>query len=375
MLSYDEARAALAGEKLPCAFVDLDAFDRNVDAASRDSCVRAARRCASRRNRVRVTSLVRRVLAERRNARAHVLRRRRSGDARERGASTICSIAYPTLQPAKLDDARRAHARRTRREPRRSTPKKPRHAMDRAGSARDVKLRAVLCLDMALEKVGGRVHLGVRRSPLRTPEQTLALARRIRDMRGVTAARHPRATKRKSRGWATTARSSRAPTAIKRWIRHASERDVRARRVADRGRAEEATASTSRSSTAEARARSTRPRPRPASRKSPSAVGSSSRISSITTARRTCASSSRPRSSRSRSCAARRRQSSRAAAAVMSRRARAAPTKRRCRSCREAFASCRWRWRAKCRRRIDIDDLGKTARARRSRRLPSRESG
>jgi D-serine deaminase-like pyridoxal phosphate-dependent protein len=30
-LTYDEVRHALAGERRPCAFVDLDAFDRNLN--------------------------------------------------------------------------------------------------------------------------------------------------------------------------------------------------------------------------------------------------------------------------------------------------------------------------------------------------------
>ena len=41
--------------------------------------------------------------------------------------------------------------------------------------------RAVICVDMALEMFGGRVHAGVRRSPLHTPDDVVRIARRIRD--------------------------------------------------------------------------------------------------------------------------------------------------------------------------------------------------
>ena len=104
-------------------------------------------------------------------------------------------------------------------------------AMDRAGSARGVKLRAVICLDMALEKVGGRVHLGVRRSPLRTAEQTLALARKIRDKRGVVV-HGILAYEAQVAGMGDDSPfEPRVNAVVKRWIRSASQTDVKSRRV------------------------------------------------------------------------------------------------------------------------------------------------
>lgn len=46
-------------------------------------------------------------------------------------------------------------------------------------------LELALCVDMSLELAGGRVHLGVRRSPLRTANEVVALARKIADTRGT----------------------------------------------------------------------------------------------------------------------------------------------------------------------------------------------
>lgn len=228
MLSYDEARAALAGEKLPCAFVDLDAFDRNVDRhlailRPRGTPLRVATKS------LRVTSLVRRVLQKEGTRGLMCFDVDEAVMLAKEGFDDLL-IAYPTLQPAKLD-ALAELTKNGRDVSLAIDSEEAARAMDRAGSARDVKLRAVLCLDMALEKVGGRVHLGVRRSPLRTPEQTLALARRIRDMRGVTV-HGILGYEAQVAGMGDDSPFEPRTNRIKRWIRHASERDVRARRVA-----------------------------------------------------------------------------------------------------------------------------------------------
>jgi len=104
-------------------------------------------------------------------------------------------------------------------------------AMDRAGAERGVKLRAVICLDMALEKVGGRVHLGVRRSPLRTAEQTLELARKIREKRGVVVHGILGYEAQVAGMGDDSPFESRVNAIAKRWIRSASQSDVKSRRA------------------------------------------------------------------------------------------------------------------------------------------------
>lgn len=134
-------------------------------------------------------------------------------------------VAYPTLQPEKL-----ATLARLTKEGRNVSlaidSLEAADAMAHAGGS--MRLRAVICLDMALEKMGGRVHLGVRRSPLRTAEQTLAFARAIRDkveVHGLLAYEAQVA------GMGDDSPFQPSQNRIKKWIRKASARDVRSRRV------------------------------------------------------------------------------------------------------------------------------------------------
>jgi D-serine deaminase-like pyridoxal phosphate-dependent protein len=139
-------------------------------------------------------------------------------------------VAYPTLQPKKLDALAELTAG-GRNVSLAIDSEEAADAMDRAGTARDVKLRAVICLDMALEKMGGRVHLGVRRSPLRTAEQTLELARKIRDKRGVVV-HGLLAYEAQVAGMGDDSPfEPRVNAVVKRWIRSASQTDVKSRRV------------------------------------------------------------------------------------------------------------------------------------------------
>lgn len=227
-LTYDEVRAALEGEKLPCAFVDLDAFDRNLERhlailRPRGTPMRLATKS------VRVPALIRRVLQ---HEGVHGLMCFDVDEAvalAKEGHDDLL-IAYPTLQPKKLDALAELTAS-GRNVSLAIDSEEAADAMDRAGTARDVKLRAVICLDMALEKMGGRVHLGVRRSPLRSAEQTLELARKIRDKRGVVV-HGILAYEAQVAGMGDDSPFEPGVNAVvKRWIRSASQVDVKSRRV------------------------------------------------------------------------------------------------------------------------------------------------
>ena len=227
-LTYEEIRNALDGTKLPCAFVDLDAFDRNLERhlailRPRGTPLRLATKS------VRVPALIRRALSR------EGVRGLMCFDVDEAAALAgegldDLLVAYPTLQPDKLATlAELAHAGKNVSLA--IDSEEAAAAMDRAGSARGTTLRAVLCLDMALEKLGGRVHLGVRRSPLRTPEETLALARSIRDKRGVVL-HGLLAYEAQVAGMGDDSPFQRSQNRVKRWIRRASVVDVAARRAA-----------------------------------------------------------------------------------------------------------------------------------------------
>jgi D-serine deaminase-like pyridoxal phosphate-dependent protein len=168
--------AVARGQRLPSALVDLDAFDRNVRyVAARAAGTGKTIRVHSKS--VRCTALLRRALD--------------LGGAAFRGVMTMTVeeaahlaaaglddllVAYPSAQPADaallaeltrrglqvalmVDDA--AHL----------------DLLERAGRDADVAVGACLDLDVAWRPVGSRVHLGVRRSPLRSPDDVLRLAR------------------------------------------------------------------------------------------------------------------------------------------------------------------------------------------------------
>ncbi len=227
-LTDEEMRSALEGEKLPCVVVDLDAFDRNLGRhlailKPRGTPMRLATKS------VRVPALIRRVLQ---HDGVHGLMCFDVDEAvalAKEGHDDLL-VAYPTLQAKKLEALAELTAN-GRTVSLAIDSEEAADAMDRAGTARDVKLRAVICLDMALERMGGRVHLGVRRSPLRTAEQTLELARKIRDRRGVVV-HGLLGYEAQVAGMGDDSPFEPGVNAVvKRWIRSASQTDVKSRRV------------------------------------------------------------------------------------------------------------------------------------------------
>ncbi|MGZ3428320.1 MAG: amino acid deaminase/aldolase, partial [Polyangia bacterium] len=126
-------RRALSGETLPAAFVDLDAFDANVDR------LLAPARAAQKRVRVASKSLRCPALVGRVAAR---------GDGVVDGVMT-----YSAGETAYL-------------------------AGEGAARAAGTRVPVVIDVDMSWRPFGG-LHVGVRRSPLRAPADVVALAQRI----------------------------------------------------------------------------------------------------------------------------------------------------------------------------------------------------
>lgn len=226
-LGYEQIRAAIDGEKLPCAVVDLDAFDRNLE---RQLAILRPRKTPMRlaTKSVRVPALIRRVL-QKDGVRGLMCFDVDEAAALSKEGFDDLLVAYPTLQPDKLATlAALSHGGKNVSLA--IDSEEAAAAMDRAGLARGTKLRAVLCLDMALEKVGGRVHLGVRRSPLRTPDQVLSLARSVRDKHGVVL-HGILAYEAQVAGMGDDSPFEPRLNAVKAWIRRASAADVKERRV------------------------------------------------------------------------------------------------------------------------------------------------
>lgn len=182
--AYEGWRALLDGRRLPAALIDLAALEANVDRlggaiAGSGKTLRVASKS------VRHTGLLRRILA-------------RGGDAfrglmcysAEEAAFLAADgfddllVAYPTVQREALAALAGVAARG-------GTVWcvvdciEHLQALDAAGRAAGCAQSAVLEVDVSLRRLGGRVHLGVRRSPLRDARDAVALARAGRDLPGV----------------------------------------------------------------------------------------------------------------------------------------------------------------------------------------------
>lgn len=176
--TYARLKRAIAGEPLPTAVVDLDAFDAN--AARLFEPVRASGktlRIATKS--LRCLSLVRRVLA----AHAPVARGLMTYTATEtaflagEGFDDLL-LAYPTVQAR--DTALLAElAKRGANVATVVDDVEHLEALDAAGRAAGARVRVVVEADLAYRAAGGLVHLGVRRSPLHTPEDVVAFAEKV----------------------------------------------------------------------------------------------------------------------------------------------------------------------------------------------------
>jgi D-serine deaminase-like pyridoxal phosphate-dependent protein len=228
-LSYDEVRSALAGEKLPCAFVDLDAFDRNL---ARHLAILKPRKTPMRlaTKSVRVPSLIARAMQQEGTRGLMCFDVDEAAMLAKEGHDDML-VAYPTLQSSKLATLA-ALTKDGRNVSLAIDSEEAADAMNRAGQENGAKLRAVLCLDMSLEKAGGRVHLGVRRSPLHSAEATLALARKIRDTKKGVVVHGILAYEAQVAGMGDDSPFEARTNFVKRWIRSASVEEINERRPA-----------------------------------------------------------------------------------------------------------------------------------------------
>lgn len=176
---YRRLARAIAEEPLPAALVDLEAFDANAAAVlARVAGAGVTLRLATKS--LRVPALLRRVMA--------------LGGERVRGLMTFSAretawlaeagfddllLAYPVARP---EDARALAAAAAHGASVVAMVDEPAHVELLAGVAREAggRLAVGVDVDVSLRLFGGRVHLGVRRSPVRDPAAALALARRAR---------------------------------------------------------------------------------------------------------------------------------------------------------------------------------------------------
>src|SRR5581483_1431882 len=168
-------RRALDGKPLPAALVDLDALDENLER------LLAPIRAAGKKLRVATKSIrcpaVERYVAERAgDAYGGVMTYAAAESAwlAAEGARDLL-LAYPTAQPSDL--ALLAEANRAARCAAMIDCAEHADALDRAAAAAGTRVPIVIEVDLAYRPLG-LGHLGVRRSPLRTAADVVALAER-----------------------------------------------------------------------------------------------------------------------------------------------------------------------------------------------------
>jgi D-serine deaminase-like pyridoxal phosphate-dependent protein len=176
---YARYRAAIAGEALPLAIVDLDAFERNVDAVvlEVEAGARATIRVATKS--LRCLDLLRRVAARGRGLvrGALCVSAREAAFLASNGVDDVL-VAYPSAQPsdAAIVAASNAAGRRV------AVTVDAREHVDvlaRAATAASTRVPVVIDVDVSLRALGDRVHLGARRSPIAAPDEAVAIARAI----------------------------------------------------------------------------------------------------------------------------------------------------------------------------------------------------
>ncbi len=177
-MTYDEACRLLKGERLPAVLVDLDAFSRNLArhggaVAGSGLSIRFATKS------IRVVSLIEQVLAAPFARGLMCFSVAEAAALAGRGLDDLF-VAYPTLQPSAMETL----ADLSEQNKNVSLAVDSVEGVERLAAVskrRGVPLRIVLCTDMSLRAGKGRLHVGVRRSPLHDPDDVVRLAERARD--------------------------------------------------------------------------------------------------------------------------------------------------------------------------------------------------
>lgn len=184
-LTYEQWREVLKDVPLPAAVVDLDAFDRNVDRFARivlDAGAHHTLRVATKS--VRVPGLIRRTLDAGKPYQGLMCYSATEAEFLAKEGFDDLLVAYPTMQPSDLAALRRIHGEGT----------KVYLVVDSFEAAKivseamqgvDRPFELALDVDMSLRLMRGRVHLGVRRSPIRDVQGALDVFRAVRDLPNV----------------------------------------------------------------------------------------------------------------------------------------------------------------------------------------------
>jgi D-serine deaminase-like pyridoxal phosphate-dependent protein len=177
-VTLTELRTITAEHRLPAVVVDLEAFDRNVEKAA--AMVRATgRRLRLATKSLRVPALMARALKLSGGVFQGLMcfSAEEAAFLRSQGFDDLL-IAYPATHPSDLHTLRELHDSGARISITVDHPEQVR-ALGEAMKGATHPFPVVLDVDVSLRLFGGRVHLGVRRSRLRSVADVLALCDEI----------------------------------------------------------------------------------------------------------------------------------------------------------------------------------------------------
>ncbi len=186
MRSYAELSRLIQDEPLPCAVVDLDAVDANVDALLKSTGTSAKKIRVATKS-IRCPELVR-IIQKKLAGRAHGLMTYTATETAfwaNEGERDLL-LAYPTL--SKHDAKLLAEINQRAAATAAVVVDCAEHLAPLSEAAAGLKksIPVIVEIDLAFRPLGSLVHLGVRRSPLRDTAEVVALAKEIASSSGLT---------------------------------------------------------------------------------------------------------------------------------------------------------------------------------------------
>jgi D-serine deaminase-like pyridoxal phosphate-dependent protein len=181
---YETYKQIFKGYRYPLAFVDLDRFDENIAyvAATQKNTGKTIR-VASKS--IRCLDLIKRVFEKGKESYRGILAftMEEAGFLFDNGLDDII-VAYPSVQPMDID----IFIEKTKQGATLSLMTdclEQLKVLSGAGEKAGVTLSVCLDIDMSYRPFGNAVHIGVRRSPVHTIEQTVQLVKASRNLTGV----------------------------------------------------------------------------------------------------------------------------------------------------------------------------------------------
>ncbi len=181
---YIQVKKCIEGLRLPLAFVDLEAFDHNIAyVAATQKRTGKTIRVASKS--IRCLDLIRRVFEKGGSVFQGILAFTME-EARfliQNGFDDII-VAYPTLGPGDI----MMFIEKTRQGAKISLVVDDLDQMavlSKAAIAAGVVLKVCLDVDMSYRPMGKKIHLGVRRSPIRTVDEAVSIAVSAKKLKGI----------------------------------------------------------------------------------------------------------------------------------------------------------------------------------------------